>query len=190
MVTAILTFSFLIVTQVSRVPVHGIAGRIVDGALIQARESASYTTGYFRMGYPNGDIDRSKGVCTDVVIRSLRNAGIDLQALIHRDMKNRFSTYPRREKGPDSNIDHRRCPNQIWFFRSYGKTLGIKANPEIWRPGDIVYWKLDSGLDHTGVLTNRIDPQGFPWVVHNLGRCAEEDVLTKWKIVGHYRYPK
>jgi uncharacterized protein YijF (DUF1287 family) len=190
MLAAILTYSSIIVTQVARVPVHGVAERIVEGALIQAREGATYTTGYFRIGYPNGDIDRSKGVCTDVVIRSLRYAGYDLQALIHRDMQDRFSTYPRREKGPDSNIDHRRCPNQAWFFRTYGKTLLTKANSASWKPGDIVYWKLDNGLDHTGVLTNRIDDRGFPWVVHNLGRCAEEDVLTKWKIVGHYRYPK
>ncbi|MCC7230130.1 MAG: DUF1287 domain-containing protein [Fimbriimonadaceae bacterium] len=176
-----------------RLPVHGKAAKIVEGAMVQAREAASYTTGYFQITYPNGDLPRSKGVCTDVVIRALRHAGFDLQVLIHQDMARRFSTYPRRERRPDSNIDHRRCPNQAWFFRTYGTTLTNKVAPETlkhWKPGDIVYWKLDNGLDHTGVLTSRTNDRGEPYVVHNLGRCAEEDVLTSWKIVGHYRYPK
>ncbi len=108
-------------------------------------------------------------------------------------MNTRFATYPRREKRPDSNIDHRRCPNQIWCFKKHGKTLTNKVSLEAlkhWQPGDIVYWKLDSGLDHTGVLSDRRNANGEPYVIHNLGRCAEEDVLTSWKIVGHYRYPK
>ena len=171
----------------------GVASKIVEGAKIQAREAASYTVGYFRIGYPNGDLPRNQGVCTDVVIRSLRHAGYDIQKLIHEDMRRRFATYPRREKKPDSNIDHRRCPNQVWFFKTYGKTLTNKVSPETlkhWKPGDFVYWKLDSGLDHTGVLTDRLNSKGEPYVIHNLGVCAEEDVLTRWKIVGHFRYPK
>lgn len=170
------------------------AQKIVEGAKIQAREGAAYTTGYFRIGYPNGDLDRDEGVCTDVVIRALRHAGYDLQKLIHEDMRTRFASYPRRERRPDSNIDHRRCPNQIWFFKSYGKTLTNKVDATTlkhWKPGDIVYWKLTgSNLDHTGVLSDKTNAHGEPYVIHNLGRCAEEDVLTSWKIVGHYRYPK
>jgi len=169
------------------------ASKIVAGAKIQAKEAAVYTTGYYKISYPDGDIERSKGVCTDVVIRALRHAGYDLQSLIHRDMQKRFKTYPRREKQPDWNIDHRRCPNQIWYFKTYGKTLTNLVTADTlkhWRPGDIVYWKLDSGLDHTGVLSDRRNQNGIPLVIHNLGRCAEEDVLQDWKIVGHYRFPK
>ena len=170
-----------------RLPVSGVAARIVEGARIQAREAAAYTTGYVRLPYPNGDLPRDKGVCTDVVVRALRHAGYDLQRLIHEDMKARFASYPRREARPDANIDHRRCPNQAWFFRRYGRTLDLKGG---WRPGDVVYWKLPSGLDHTGVLSSRTNAKGEPFVVHNLGRCAEEDVLRAWRIVGHYRYPR
>lgn len=171
----------------ARQAVAGPAGKIVEGALIQAREGAAYTTGYFRIPYPNGDLARGKGVCTDVVVRALRHAGYDLQRLIHEDMRANFATYPRREARPDPNIDHRRCPNQAWFFRRHGRTL---PTTEDWRPGDVVYWKLDGGLDHTGVLSNRLNAKGLPYVVHNLGRCAEEDVLARWRIVGHYRYPR
>ncbi|RYG24118.1 DUF1287 domain-containing protein [bacterium] len=166
--------------------------KIVEGALMQAREGADYTTGYFKIPYPGGDIERSKGVCTDVVIRSLRHAGYDLQKLIHEDMRQNFRRYPRRESRPDSNIDHRRCPNQMAFFRRFGRTLTNVVSPQSlqhWRPGDIVYWKLPNGLDHTGVLTHNVNARGEPLVVHNIGRCMEEDVLTKWKIVGHFCYP-
>ena len=175
-----------------RIPTSGAPRRIVEGALRQAREAATYDPEYVRMGYPGGDLDRHRGACTDVVVRALRAAGYDLQRLIHEDMRTRFRSYPRREARPDPNIDHRRCPNQAWFFRRYGRTLPTAVGPATlaqWRPGDLVYWKLPNGLDHTGVLSDRIDSRGVPFVVHNLARCVEEDVLTRWKVVGHYRYP-
>lgn len=180
------------IAPVERVPTSGVAKRIVAGALRQAREGTVYTPGYFRIGYPDGDLDRNHGVCTDVVIRALRAGGYDLQSLIHEDMKRRFRSYPRREARPDANIDHRRCPNQAWFFRRYGRILPNRVERSTlgeWRPGDVVYWKLPNGLDHAGVLSDRLDSKGIPYVVHNLGRCTEEDVLTTWRIVGHYRYP-
>ncbi len=39
---------------------------------------------------------------------------MDLQKLVHEDMKRNFGTYPEiwGLKGPDRNIDHRRVPNQ------------------------------------------------------------------------------
>lgn len=183
----------LVVIAVGSPQSQSASARIVEGAKIQAREAATYTPGYFKIGYPQGDLNRNKGVCTDVVIRALRHAGFDLQKMIHDDMQARFKTYPRRERRPDSNIDHRRCPNQMHYFRKFGKTLTNRveqATLKHWQPGDIVYWKLDSGLDHTGILSNVRNGRGIPLVVHNLGRCAEEDVLTQWKIVGHFRFPK
>lgn len=169
-----------------------VARRIVTAARLQATERATYTPGYFKLAYPNGDLPRNQGVCTDVVIRSLRGAGFDLQKLIHDDISRHFSLYPRREAHPDSNIDHRRVPNQMCFFHRFGKTLTLKtdaAHKASWKPGDFVYWKLPSGLDHAGVLSDHVGASGFPMVVHNLSVCAEEDVLTTWKIQGHYRYP-
>jgi uncharacterized protein len=160
--------------------------RIVAGARGQLSQPADYTPGYFKLSYPNGDLPQDKGVCTDVVIRALRYAGYDLQVLIHEDMKRHFSTYPRRERRPDSNIDHRRVPNQMHFFSRYGRKLGNTAD---WRPGDFVYWKLDNGLDHAGVLSDAKGSSNW-MVIHNLSRTAEEDVLYRWKVIGHYRYPR
>ena len=71
---------------------------------------------YRAIPYPNGDVLRSTGVCSDVVVRAARDAWrADLQQLIHEDMTRNFDAYPSRRawglKGPDSNIDHRRVLN-------------------------------------------------------------------------------
>ncbi len=162
---------------------------VLQGAKNQLVSPAQYTPGYFRIGYPKGDIASSKGVCTDVVIRALRFVGRDLQQLIHEDMKTRFRTYPRREARPDTNIDHRRVPNQMHFLRRFGKSLPLKVGTAIWKPGDIVYWKLDNNLDHCGIVSDRLNAKGVPLVIHNIWQTAEEDVLQKWRIIGHFRYP-
>jgi uncharacterized protein YijF (DUF1287 family) len=134
-----------------------------------------------------------KGACVDVVIRALRGAGYDLQKLIHEDMAGHFSSYPRRGARPDTNIDHRRVPNERHFFARFGRVLSVRTDGEFarqWQPGDIVSWKLPSGLDHIGVLSDAVNARGLPLVIHNLSRTAEEDVLTSWQITGHYRYPR
>ena len=164
---------------------------IVEGAKQQADAATSYNASYARIAYPNGDVPWAQGACTDVVIRALRHAGYDLQQLIHEDMKRRLSEYPKHGLFPDSNIDHRRVPNQICFFSKYGQTLTNEVSPATikeWRPGDFVYWKA-YGRDHTGVISDKMGFSGHPMVIHNLSGCMEADCLTDWQIVGHYRYP-
>ena len=163
----------------------------VEGAHLQAQQGARYDASYMRIAYPNGDVPITQGACTDVVIRSLRHAGFDLQKLIHEDILARPSAYP-RVKQPDTNIDHRRIPNQIAFFQKYGEQLTNDVSPQTldqWRGGDIVYWELPMNHEHTGVVSDRIGPNGIPLVIHNIAGCTEEDALTEWKIIGHYRYP-
>jgi uncharacterized protein YijF (DUF1287 family) len=166
--------------------ITGVAAKIVEGARLQLQSPAQYTGAYYQIHYPGGDVPSSKGACVDVVIRALRHAGYDLQKLIHEDMVRNLSKYPRHGDGTDTNIDHRRVPNQRVFFTRFGKSLPVDRD---WRPGDIVSWKLDNGLDHIGVLSDTLDSAGEPWVIHNLSSTAEEDVLRSWKITGHYRYP-
>ncbi|MFI5386854.1 MAG: DUF1287 domain-containing protein [Fimbriimonadales bacterium] len=177
----------------SALPVTGIASKIVAGAKAQLESPANYTGKYFSIPYPGGDVPAGEGACVDVVIRALRKAGYDLQRLIHEDMKSHLSVYPRHGDSTDTNIDHRRVPNQRCFFSRFGLSLSTRTDggfAKQWKPGDIVTWKLDSGLDHTGVLSDILDSKGLPWVIHNLSRTAEEDVLTAWQITGHYRFPK
>lgn len=170
------------------------AAQVLAGARRQVAEGAIYTTGYFALAYPGGDLPRTQGVCTDVVVRALRDAGADLQLLIHEDMREHFSAYPQNWglTRPDRNIDHRRVPNQVRFFERHGTKLPTELRPEdlaTWQPGDLVYWKLPSGLDHAGVVTDRRGPSGLPMAIHNLGVTAEEDVLGEWTVTGHFRYP-
>jgi uncharacterized protein len=172
--------------------IAGTAGRIVLGAKQQLIQPASYDASYQKIPYPGGDVRSDRGACTDVVIRALRNAGYDLQKLIHEDMKSHFASYPGHGVRPDPNIDQRRVPNQRYFFSKHGLQLSIRcdgAYAKSWKPGDIVTWKLDSGKDHTGVLSDTLGRSGLPLVIHNLSQTAEEDVLTEWKITGHYRFP-
>lgn len=155
----------------------------------------SYTQDYFSLKYPNGDPPKNVGACTDVVIRSLRAVGHDLQKLIHEDMKRNFGLYPRKWglKRTDKNIDHRRVLNQRVYFSRFARSLTKRADGstlKAWQAGDIVYWKFENGLDHCGIISNRRARNGRPLVIHNLGGCREEDVLTAWKIVDHFRFPR
>lgn len=168
--------------------------RIVAAAREQLSWGTRYDSRYVAIPYPAGDVPRDRGVCTDVVIRSLRAIGKDLQKLIHEDKKANFAKYPvyPGAKRIDPNIDHRRCPNQRVFFSRFGKTLTLNTEGDAlrsWKPGDIVFWKLGSGLDHVGIVSDRKGQDGVPYAIHNLAVPAEEPVLTEWKIVGHFRYP-
>lgn len=172
---------------------HG--ARIVAHAREQTNWGTVYDPAYVKLPYPGGDLPKDRGVCTDVVIRALRAVGKDLQALIHRDRKThpeRYRAYP-GQTGPDRNIDHRRCPNLVAYFKRHAEVLTVRTDGPYrkhWKPGDIVFWKLDNGRDHVGIVTGRPGPDGLPQVIHNLATTVEEPVLARWKIVGHFRYPK
>lgn len=175
------------IARANGIVVKGTAAKIVEGAKRQLVNPAQYDASYRSLTYPGGDVPSNRGACTDVVVRALRNAGYDLQKLVHEDMKRSLSEYPVHSDRADPNIDHRRVPNLRHFFAKFGRSLDVGKD---WRPGDIVTWKLDGGQDHTGVLSNDVDDRKVPLVIHNLRQTAEEDVLYAWKITGHYRFPK
>lgn len=161
-------------------------------ARLQIGVTTTYDPAYSRMAYPMGDVPLARGVCSDVVIRAYRKAGIDLQKLVHQDMRAHFSAYPKiwGLKKPDGNIDHRRVPNLEVFFRRQGKALNLPQVSGSYSPGDIVSWRLDNGLAHIGIISDKKSMFGSrPLVIHNIGQgTQEEDVLFSWKIVGHYRW--
>jgi uncharacterized protein len=167
--------------------------RIVKAARAQIGDA--YVADYVAIPYPNGDVPKGQGACTDVVVRALRAAGYDLQQLVHEDMRRAFAVYPKKWglRRPDKNIDHRRVPNQQTFFKRHGVVLTTAVNAKTlseWQPGDIVTWILPNGRDHCGIVSDRKNRDEIPLAIHNLGRCAEEDCLTVWRITGHYRYPR
>lgn len=169
------------------------ADLILLGARAEAVNQTRYDASYQVISYPGGDVPADRGACTDVVIRAFRNADIDLQQLIHEDMVLHFDAYPNNWglNQPDPNIDHRRVPNQVAFFRQYGVSLGLDplADPDEWQWGDVVYWRFPNGDEHCGIISDRRTHQGIPLVIHNAGTCREEDVLLRWEITGHYRSP-
>ena len=163
--------------------------RLVDAAVERAAHRVRYDGAYRRIPYPGGDVPDDVGVCTDVVIRSYRAVGIDLQQEIHEDMRAAFSQYPRiwGLRRPDPNIDHRRVPNLRTFFQRRGAELPVTAEV---RPGDVVTWKLPGGLPHIGLVIDRLTADGTRHlVVHNVGAGPEvDDALLKYRRTGHYRY--
>lgn len=166
--------------------------RVIAGAKRQVGVTLSYDPSYRRLAYPGGDVPRETGVCTDVVIRAYRHAGSDLQVLVHRDMKANFAAYPKSWglRRPDSNIDHRRVPNLATFFRRQGAAKSITRRGRDYLPGDIVTWRLSSGVPHIGIVSD-VPARGTDrhLVVHNIGAGAQiEDVLFAYTITGHYRW--
>jgi uncharacterized protein YijF (DUF1287 family) len=166
---------------------------VLESAMRQTSVTTNYTQEYFTIGYPGGDVPAETGACTDVVIRALRAAGVDLQQMVHEDMRANFAKYPKKWglSKPDTNIDHRRVPNLQTYFTRQGKQLPITDLADNFQPGDIVSWDLDGkGMTHIGIVSNRRNPQnGRYLIVHNIGSGARlEDRLFDWKITGHYRY--
>jgi len=166
--------------------------QLLDGAISQAGVTISYDPSYVQLDYPDGDVPEKTGVCSDVVVRAFRKAGIDLQKEIHEDMTAARYDYPTKwgAIGPDSNIDHRRVLNLMAYFRRHGKSLSLSYSASDYRPGDIVAWDLTSGMDHIGIVTNMVsDSEDRYLIVHNIGAGTRvEDVLFEWTIKGHYRF--
>lgn len=155
--------------------------------------SIVYDSQYTKIPYPNGDVAKGKGVCTDVVIRAYRKLGIDLQKEVHQDMAANFSKYPKiwGLQATDTNIDHRRVPNLQTFFKRKGQSLTITEVASDYKPGDIVTWILSNNLTHIGLVVNKKASSGRYMIVHNIGGGqVMEDVLFRYKITGHYRYKK
>jgi len=167
--------------------------QISAAAIERTQHRVIYDPAYMRLSYPGGDVAADRGVCADVVIRALRALDIDLQKLVHEDMKQAFSAYPDHWglSRPDANIDHRRVPNLEAYFTRTGVRLIPSDEPADYLPGDIVAWNLkgDTGwLPHIGVVTDRVSLSGRPMVVHNIGAGPKlEDVLFDWNMTGHYR---
>lgn len=167
--------------------------KLLESAVKQTLITKAYDPSYVVIPYPNGDVPLETGVCTDVVIRAFRNAGVDLQKEVHEDMRGDFASYPNKWglPKPDTNIDHRRVPNLQKFFERKGKALPVNGNAENYKPGDVVSWDLDGkGMTHIGIVSNIFsETAGRYLIIHNIGAGAKaEDVLFNWKITGHFRY--
>ena len=168
--------------------------KLVEAALERLQHDITYDGSYKEISFPWGDVSQNIGVCTDVVIRSYRKLGIDLQERVFDDMSQNFSLYPNLSKWQlsqaDPNIDHRRVLNLRVFFARYGIALPRTNNPNDYRPGDLVTWDIMPGMPHIGIITHQVSKdKKRPLIVHNIGKGPKlEDILFTMQITGHYRY--
>jgi hypothetical protein len=161
---------------------------ILMGARKLVLNHAKYTEGYYQLGYPNGDVPRDVGVCSDTIVRAYRNAGIDLQQRVAEDIRAAPAAYTSVRK-PNASIDHRRVKNLLtWFLRHVPQ---VREGPL--RPGDVVF--LDTfpsrpGPDHVGIISDRTAPSGMPFVINNwtVGyREGEMDLLPSIPVTHRFR---
>jgi uncharacterized protein YijF (DUF1287 family) len=164
---------------------------IVDGARKEAENKTKYLSHYYEGGYPPDD----EGVCTDVVIRALKNAGYNLKIAMDQDIESNIKSYQNIDK-PDANIDFRRVKNQFVFFTNNTISLTTKVKPfdkknmSEWQNGDIVVLKK---ADHVAIISDIRRKDGVPYVIHNsYPHAKENDRLMRWylqgRIIGHFRY--
>lgn len=168
--------------------------QLIDGAVAQAGVTTGYDPSYVSIHYPGGDVPINTGVCSDVLVRAFRKAGVDLQKEVHEDMTRAWDEYPKRWglSAPDGNIDHRRVLNLMTYFARQGKSIPITDEPDDYLPGDVVAWDLGGSVYHIGLVTNMLsENQRECLIVHNIGAGTKvEDVLMNWTIKGHYRFFK
>ena len=167
---------------------------LIANARRQIGTTIHYDGSYEAILYPGGDVDPSRGVCTDVVIRAYRGVGLDLQVLVHEDMKKNFAAYPSKRiwglSKPDKNIDHRRVPNLQKFFQRQNAELSKDLSRSPAKPGDLLTWMLPGNLPHIGIVSDKYNSDRTRYLIlHNIGNgTKEEDIIDKYPLTGHYRY--
>jgi uncharacterized protein YijF (DUF1287 family) len=158
---------------------------ILVGAKKTVLNAAAYTEGYVVIPYPNGDVPREMGVCTDVIIRAVRNAGLDLQKELHEDVRRAKAAYPMVKKA-NPHIDQRRVATLLPYFKRRWEQHSAKLDDpnDPVRPGDIVFmdtFPSRSGPDHIGIVSDTIGESGLPLIINNWTTgtvTAEMDLLT------------
>ena len=176
--------------------------KLIEAARSQVGVTLQYDANYTKLDYPNGDVPLEKGVCTDVIIRALRDAhGLDLQKLVHEDMTKNFALYPKKWglKRTDKNIDHRREPNLQTYFKRHWQSFDVikqagkkltSQQLENFKAGDIVTVMLPGNLPHIMLVSDKKTGK-TPLVIHNIGAgAAEENSLFAYTITGHFRFAK
>lgn len=163
---------------------------IVNGARKEATRKTKYVDKYYVGGYP----PEGEGVCTDVIWRSFKEAGISLKDLIDEDISKNVSLYKRVAGKPDPNIDFRRVPNLDEFFKRHCESLTTEVkgydveNLKEWQPGDIVVFT--EGYEHIAIISDKRGRDGIPYVIHNTRPHASEAKLSWFHnpIHAHYRW--
>ena len=170
---------------------------VLIGAKKTVLNADAYTEGYFGMKYPMGDVERAISVCTDVIVRAVRNAGIDIQRELHEDIRRARAAYPMVKGWGDPSIDQRRVGTLLPYFKrhweAHSKAIDDKSDPL--RPGDVVFmdtFPKRDGPDHIGIVSDTLDPEGLPMIINNWTNgtvTTEMDLLTFVPVMYRFRLP-
>jgi uncharacterized protein YijF (DUF1287 family) len=171
---------------------------VLIGAKKTVLNGAAYTEGYFTISYPMGDVARNIGVCTDVVVRAVRNAGIDLQRELHLDIQRARTAYPMVKGRGNPNIDHRRVLTLLPYFKRHWQARSARLDDpaDPLRPGDVIFmdtFPSRSGPDHIGIVSDTIGDSGLPMVINNWTNgtvTAEMDLLGWVPVLYRFRLPE
>ncbi len=171
---------------------------VLIGAKKTVHNADAYTEGYMTMKYPMGDVPREVGVCTDVIVRAVRNAGVDLQQALHEDILRARAAYPMIKARPDPQIDQRRVATLLPYFKRHWEkhTEELDDPKDPLRPGDVLFmdtFPSRSGPDHVGIVSDTIGPAGLPMVINNWTNgtvTAEMDLLTFVPVLYRFRLPE
>jgi uncharacterized protein YijF (DUF1287 family) len=164
------------------------------GAKKVALNGAAYGGDYISIPYPGGDVPRAMGVCTDVIVRALRNAGVDLQRELHEDIARAPRAYP-MVKRADANIDQRRVRTILPWFQRHLEAHGTdpRSASDPFLPGDILFmdtFPSRPGPEHVGIVSDRTGPSGLPLVINNWTEGyheAEMDLLETVAVTNRFR---
>jgi len=147
-------------------------GAVLAAAKAQIQASALYTVaamGVVPMDFPGGDIPADQAVCTDIVVRSLRGADLDLQAMVFEDRTLHPERYPGGREAPRTSIDHRRVGNLVALLRRHAVAGSLYSGKGL-SAGDVVVF--DTGIangspyDHIGIVDDARDEHGNPRAIN------------------------
>ena len=170
---------------------------VLIGAKKTVINADDYTEGYIEMTYPNGDVPRKVGVCTDVIIRAARNAGIDIQKELHEDIPRARAAYPMIKGNGDYKIDQRRVKTLLPYFQRHWQAHAARVDDakDPLRPGDVIFmdtFPTRDGPDHIGIVSDTIGESGLPLVINNWTNgtvTREMDLLGSVPVLYRFRLP-
>lgn len=212
----LLIYACLLIFSVTAIAGNGGDGKFRSYDLVKACQkrvdpNIIYDGRYYQMKYPMGDVPADRGVCTDAVIRVLRDVGFDLQKHVHmdivQDIRDNASKIYHITKA-NSSIDHRRVWNLKKYFDGWAMAcasfmrnhngdcnrpciIGVPVTGEdgkgYFKPGTIIIYEMWKGQGHIGIVID--SDKNLLYHQVGYGQVIDES-LRDWKIVGAYYIDK
>ena len=130
-------------------------------------------------------------------IERMAEAGISNPVILHEDIAKARSAYPMVKGSGDPSIDQRRVGTLLPYFKRHWEqhTAKLDDPDDPLRPGDVILmdtFPSRPGPDHIGILSDRVDDHGLPFVINNWTDgtvTAEMDLLTFVPVMYRFRLP-